>query len=255
MRPAPIFNLIRVFVLELFREKWFFGAFCVAIALFLLSSVMGSLSFDEKQRIVFHISLSAIHLVGLGMCTILGIATISKEVERQTCLMILARPISRSQFLLAKGAALAIFLLVFDVGLGCFLGFLLPGDIDWLSLFSILISTWLEHLVILCFAVTAGLFLGRAVAGLFTLGIFLLGNWLPDLEFFAKKSENLPFQLVSKVLQVIVPHLYEFNQRSVYYLASGISGSQLLWVFLHAAGWTLGLYVLASFLWRKKDLV
>lgn len=255
MKAFPSVNLVRVFLLEILREKWFFGAFCVAIAIFLLSLAMGALSFDEKERIVFHISLSAIHLVGLGLAVILGIATISKEVERQTCLLILARPLSRAQFLFAKGAALALFLLILDIGLGCFLGLLMGGELDWLNLFSILFATWLEHLVVLSCAITAGLFLGRAVAGLFTVGVFLLGQWLPDLDFFAKKSGSELFLLLSKALQVLTPHLYEFNQRSIYFLKSGVTGPQLMWNLVHASGWTLGLFVVASVLWRRKDLV
>lgn len=254
-RQSPLLVLIRVFLLEIIREKWFVGLVLVAVALFLMSLSMGSLSFDEHERILFHLSIATIHVLGLGICLILGVAVMAKEVERQTCLLMLARPLSRGQFLLAKAAALALFLAIFDFGLGIFLGILLGGEFSWPHLLSILLNTWLEHVILLTFALWAGLFLGRSVAGLFTIGVFIIGHWLPDLDFFAKKSQSEAFMALSKAVNVVTPHLYELNQRSFDILKSGISDHQMIWNGMHAIGWIIVLYFLAFWIWRKKDLV
>lgn len=255
MNKSPVLILTRIFLIDLLREKWFFGGLCVAVAIFLVNLALGSLSFDEQERIVFHLSISSIHLIGFGISLILGVSVIAKEVEKQTCLMILARPLSRGQFLLAKWVALAIFLAIFDFGLGIFLGILMGGGLPWGNLFLILLTTWLEHLLLLSLAVCAGLFLNRAVAGLMTVGVFILGHWLPDLEYFAQKSENPAFKSLSKIFQFVTPHLFEMNQRSIYYLKSGLTELQVFWSLLHAGGWTLLLFVIASWMWRRKDLV
>ena len=255
MKKSPLFILSRVFLIEILREKWLYGALLVGLALFLMNLALGSLSFDEQERIVFHLSFSAIQVIGLAICIIFGVSMMTKEVEKQTCLLILARPLSRGQFLLAKGISLACFLAIFDFSLGIFLGLLMKGEFLWNNLFSLLLTVWFEHLLILSLALCAGLFLGKAVAGLLTVGVFLLGHWLPDLEYFAKKSQNFVFELLSKVLNFVVPHLYELDQRSIFTLKGGLPQNQLFWSFLHTCGWTFLLFFIASWLWRKKDLV
>src|SRR6476646_6837548 len=58
------------------------------------------------------IGLSVINLVGVIIAIFVGIGLVSKEIERRTIYTILARPITRTQFLLGKYGGLGCVMVV-----------------------------------------------------------------------------------------------------------------------------------------------
>ena len=92
----------------------------IAVALIALSFLLGALSFQEKQRILAHFGWLAIQLSSLGISLFLGSYWLHNEMDRQTCLLILARPIARDQFLLGKflGVICLSFIIQFSLAFG-----------------------------------------------------------------------------------------------------------------------------------------
>src|SRR5688572_46674 len=87
---------------ELVRERVFWLVAGLAIFLLCLSLLLGELSFDERERLLWDFGLAAAEIGALAMALFSGSYLIPREVERQTCLLILAKPVSRFQFLLGK---------------------------------------------------------------------------------------------------------------------------------------------------------
>ena len=92
-----LYTLVRVSLLEFMREKIVWICMFIAVALIALSFLLGALSFQEKQRILAHFGWLAIQLSSLGISLFLGSYWLHNEMDRQTCLLILARPIARDQ--------------------------------------------------------------------------------------------------------------------------------------------------------------
>ena len=84
---------------ELVREKMFIIIFFLAIALLLFSVALSNLSIWEFQRILSDFSLASMEIAGLGIALFSGSFMIFKEIEKQTCLLLLSKPVSRSEFI------------------------------------------------------------------------------------------------------------------------------------------------------------
>jgi ABC-type transport system involved in multi-copper enzyme maturation permease subunit len=85
--------------------------------------------------------------------------------------------------------------------------------------------------------------------------IFLLGEWLGDMVFFAEKSKDAMFINAVKVLHWISPNLYKMNWKSYYFLENGIPWDHFVWMLAHMVGWILVLILLTNFFFRRKDIV
>ena len=87
---------------ETVRDKILYNLVFFALLLIGASVLLGELTIGEQSRIVNDVGLAAINLVGVIMAIFVGIGLVSKEIERRTIYTILARPITRTQFVLGK---------------------------------------------------------------------------------------------------------------------------------------------------------
>jgi Cu-processing system permease protein len=245
----------KTFLLELLREKLLFGAIIIAIVLSILSAILGSLSFAEKSRIIFHLSISATHLVTLGLVIFFGASSLHKEVEKQTCLLVLARPVTRTQFYIGKFLAISGLVLIVNLILGTLIFFITPESMNLFNLLVIFLGVYLEILVVLALSLFFSVFLSVPVALFAAVGTFLLGHWLPELAFFASKSESHVFKVIADIVHWTCPHLFKLNWRSFEYLTEGVSEQTIVWGLLHSLAWISLLITVGSRIWRQKDLV
>src|SRR5215216_1827898 len=106
---------------ENLRDKILYNLLFFAVFLIGISIVLADLSIMEHHRIVTDIGLASINVVGVIIAIFVGIGLVSKEIERRTAFVILAKPISRARFIVGKylglvltlGINVGIMLLVF----------------------------------------------------------------------------------------------------------------------------------------------
>lgn len=240
---------------EFLRDRIVFVCVFVAIFLFGTSFLLGALSFAEQIRILAHMGFLAIYLSGVGVVVFLGGTVLSKEVEKQTCLLVLARPITRAQFLLGKYFGVWILNTFIWIVLSTIHFVLLKSEFSIQNYLSIILGIYLEQLILLSIAFCGSIFLTSTTAIFCTIAVFLTGNWIEDFTFFAKKVKDPLFLFVSKLVQLIFPNLFQLNWRSIYFLEKGISGMQIQWGLIHTTGWVVLLISLAILKFRSKDLV
>lgn len=97
-----VWTLARTTLREMLRERVFMVAVLIAIVLLALSFLLGALSFAEQRKILADFGFLAVQISGLGVSLFAGAYLLAKEIEKQTCLLILSRPVTRSQFILGK---------------------------------------------------------------------------------------------------------------------------------------------------------
>ena len=111
----PILTIAKTGFQEYLRDRFAHICFFVALFLLALSIALSTLSLEEQTRIMIHFGLTSIHICCLGLVCFFGAFCMQKETERQTCLLVLARPLTRTQFLLGK--YLAVLFIAFTVWL------------------------------------------------------------------------------------------------------------------------------------------
>jgi Cu-processing system permease protein len=241
---------------EMIREKFVHIILFIAAVMFVFSLLLGSLSFDEQTRILIHLGLASIQISIVGIAAFVGTNVITKEVERQTCLLVLARPISRTQFYVGKLLGILAINLLISLLLGLILWGFSQNAVRLNELLIIIWGSFLESSVILSVAMFFSQIMRPAIALFSTIGIFVIGNWLEELVYFAKKSENPMFESIAKFIHNILPQLYRTNWRSYHLLEKHLLDlTQVSWTTVHILGWSLLLIVFGTFVFRRKDLV
>jgi len=250
-----VFVIAKTTLQEMVRERLFIVVVFIAIGLLALSILLGALSFSEQQRILANLGFTAIEVASVGISLFSGAFLIAKEVEKQTLLLVLARPISRDQFLMGKVSGIIALNTMLIVVLGLILFALLGGAVSFLNLSVILFSIWFEAFITLSLVIFFSVVVRPILALLMSFGIIMLGEWIPDLQFFAEKSKDSFFIGAMKAVNWLTPNLYRFNWKSYYFLEQGFDGQDVIWMTSHSLGWSLIIFVFACIIFRRKDIV
>ena len=249
-------TIARITFREMLREKYVHIVIFISILLFLFSLVLGSLSFDEQTRIVIHLGLAAIQLSIVGIAIFIGTSLIVKEIERQTCLIVLARPITRVQFYVGKYLGALGINFVICLILVCILWIFSENAVGFLPLLLVVLGSFFESSILLATSLFLSLIMRPAVALFSSIGIFIIGNWLEELVYFANKSKNPLFESFAKLVHNVFPQLYRTNWRSFHIIQNHLlTTDQVGWVIIHSLGWTILLVGLGTLIFRRKDLV
>jgi ABC-type transport system involved in multi-copper enzyme maturation permease subunit len=250
-------NQIFAITLNTFKENYrnrFFGVmFLLSVALLLLSLLLGELSFEEHHKILFDVGISGIHTVMLVMTIFMGSFTLHREFEKQTYMTLLASPLRRGEFLIGKMLGLWTLIIFTLFGLSLLL-FLLLDQINFINFFLVFYGIILESIVLLTCSFLFALTLSPVVGLLSAFTIYFIGNWLDDLYFFAKKSGSDSYLIFAKIIKMIVPNLQDSNWRYFYLLNDGIPSNRVVLVSFHLFLWSLFLFFISNFVFKRKSL-
>ena len=97
---------------ESLRDKILYNLVLFAGLLIGLSVLLADLSITEHHKVIADMGLAAINLIGVIIAIFVGISLVNKEIERRTIYTIMARPISRTFFIMGKYFGLALTLFV-----------------------------------------------------------------------------------------------------------------------------------------------
>ncbi len=255
---SKVWTLAKTTLREMLREKIFFVVIVIAAIMIAMSFLLGALSFAEQKKILADFGFLAVQIALLGISLFSGSYLIAKEVEKQTCLLILSRPVTRDQFILGKVFGVLALNTILTVLLGLILSVLLgvwSEPNQWLAFSEICLSLWFESSVILAFVMWASLVVRPVLALSAGIVLFLLGHWLGDLTYFASKSQEAVFISIVKGLHWVVPNLYRLNWKSAYFLQEGLPNKDVAWMIAHMTGWFIIYVLLTNFSFRRKDIV
>lgn len=203
------FNTFR----ENLRDKILYNLLLFAGLLIVASLLLASLSMGEHQKIVADMGLAAINLIGVMIAVFVGIGLVSKEIDRRTIYTVMARPISRAQFLtgryvglvLTLSVNLAIMLLVFLVVLW------MVGVSPHTSILQAVELIFVELLVVTAVALFFSTFSSAMVSASLTVGLYVIGHLTQDLKALAEKDKNEFVTTLLTVVYYLVPNLEKLN--------------------------------------------
>jgi Cu-processing system permease protein len=244
---------------EVIRDRILYGIVVFALLLIGLSVVLGGLSFTEQAKISADFGFAGIQIGASILAIFVGSTLVSKEIDKQTILTLLARPITRTQFVLGKFGGLILVILTVMLGLAIVLaGLLLFLGLQINGLFFIaLYGVVLEALVLVAVTLMFGVISRPAMTVIFASSIFLLGHWVSSLEGLMKLKSmaNDPFFQSGVKFAKIIPNLERFNWRSAPIYDLPVPLEDLAYATLYALGWMIIFLSLTSFIFRRRDFV
>ncbi len=198
---------------ESLRDKILYNLLFFALLLIGASVLLAELAIAEQEKIIADMGLAAINLVGVLIAIFVGIGLVSKEIERRTVYTIMARPISRAQFLLGKYLGLVLTLFV-NIGV-MFVVFLLTlwstGTPIHLSLFQAVALILVELMLVTALALFFSTFSSATLSAIMTLGMYVIGHLTTDLKGIAQKGENEALTAVMTGIYYLCPNLEYLN--------------------------------------------
>jgi Cu-processing system permease protein len=207
---------------ETIRDKILYNLVFFALLLIGTSVLLGTLTIGEQSRIINDLGLAAINLVAVIIAIFVGIGLVTKEIERRTIYTILARPITRVQFILGKYLGLG-FIVAVNIAImfTMFLGTIwLSGNAIYGSLFQAVELILVETLLVMAVAMFFSTFSSSTVSATMTLGFYVIGHLTSDLKGIAEKSQNQITEVVLTALYYVCPNLEMLNIKGQ--AASGI---------------------------------
>ena len=243
---------------EIIRDRILYGIVVFALLLIGVSLVLGQLSFAEQARISANFGFTGIQMSACVLAIFAGSTLVSREIEKQTVLTLLARPVSRAQFITGKWLGLSLVVLSVTAGLALvllgvisFLGLNAPVSTIVVALSGVLF----EALLLTSLAIFFGSFARPIMTVIFSAAFFLIGHWVTSLDFFVERSQDPVFKIVAGSLGKIVPDLERFNWRAAPIYGTEIPAHDIAVAALYAAGWVVFLLFATSLIFRRRDFV
>lgn len=250
------------------RDRILHAVFGVALFMLVMVPSLSSFSMRQVQELAITLSLSAISLSMLIVTLLLGSSAIWRDVERRYTASILTLPISRGQYLLAKFASIAVFLVMCGALLGGAASVVIPVaaasypselPIAWGTLLLAIGADILKYLVlaavaILLSAVSTSIFL--PFFG--TLAIYLAGSASQEVYEYASAQLGHgmhPFAVDAvRWLYYILPNFAAFNFKvhAVYSLPVG--GETLFLPLVYSLTYSSILLGMAIWVFNRREL-
>ena len=201
---------------EAVRDRVLYNLVFFALLMMAAAVLVGQISIDIEQTVIVSLGLSAISLIGLLIAIFLGVALVSKEMDKRTLYALLAKPVRRWEFLLGKFGGLVLTLAVNTVAmaLGLLLVMLYVKHSLQRSDAVVLVAVYfilLKLALIVALALLFSCFTTPLLAILFTVGLYVVGLYVQELR-------NMPIEVLSpamaaftKWLSYLLPNFENYN--------------------------------------------
>ena len=217
---------------------------------------MPEISVGADGKIFLDLGLAATSLLGAIVAIFVGTGLINKEIEKKTVIVLIPKPISRTEFIVGKhlglSAVLAAMIAIMTV---IYLAMLYWAKIPF-SLSSILLSQaflFLELAVLTAVAILFGVFTSSILATLFSFGIYFMGHISKDLLKLGAITKNENIETLTKSLYLVLPNLERFNLKNdaVYGLLP--ASSELFSTLLYGILYIILLLTIANLIFARRQ--
>ncbi len=245
------FNTFR----ENLRDRILYNLLFFALLLIGASVLLASLTIMEHHKIVTDMGLAAINLVGVIIAIFVGIGLVSKEIERRTVYTIMARPISRTQFILGKYLGLVltlsvnavIMLIVYLITLGMYRVPIHGG------LFQAIQLIFIEWLLVTAIALFFSTFSSSTLSAIMTLAFYVIGHLTADFKGIAAKSQSEIVKAIMTGLYYVCPNLEVLNVKGPAAMGEAVSVPYEILASLYGLLYAALLLTGACMVFQRRD--
>jgi ABC-type transport system involved in multi-copper enzyme maturation permease subunit len=239
-----------------------------AVLLMAASYLISQLTAGQDMKIIKDLGLAALSIFGLVIAVFIGIGLVSKEVERRSIYALLAKPVSRDQFLIGKffGLLLTLFVNLSAMTLA-FYGVLFFMDYvatvairaswptpaaDARMLIAILLIFG-ELAIVTAVAVLFSTFSSPLLSALLTLGLWVAGHFNADLRDFTAVVDQPIAAYLARALYYLLPNLAPFDVKAEVVYGAPVAASHVALTLGYAVVYVMALLLAAMAIFRRRD--
>ncbi|MDF5707556.1 MAG: ABC transporter permease [Nostoc sp. S4] len=213
----------RIFVLaknvfqEVIRDRILYIIGFYALILAAAFGILPQFAAATEDKIFLDFGMAAMNAIGLIVTIFVGTGLVNKEIEKRTVLVLIAKPVSRSEIIVGKylglSAVLAVLIATMTV---IYLLFLQFGKVahPTASILIAAIFLFLQLSLITAVAITFGVFTASLLATVLTFAVYLMGNITQDLVQLGRLSRNLGIERLTQALFLILPDLSRLDLKN-----------------------------------------
>ena len=244
---------------EAVRDRVLYNLVFFALLMMAAAIAVGQISVGIEQTVIVSLGLSAISVIGLLISIFIGVALVSKEMDKRTLYALLAKPVWRWEFLLGKFAGLVLTLAVNTaaMALGLLLVMIYVKHALERSDAVVLVAVYfilLKLALIVALALLFSCFTTPLLAILFTVGLYIVGLYVQELR-------NLPVEVMSpamsaftKWLSYLLPNFENFNVMAMAAHGRAVPGSLILQNTLYTVVYCTIVLTAAAVVFSRRDL-
>lgn len=208
---------------EVIRDRILYLIGFYGLAMALASRLLPEVAAATEQKILLDLGLAAMAVLGLVIAIFVGTGLVNKEIEKRTVFILIAKPVSRTEFIIGKHWGLSAVLAVLVAAMTAIdMGVLTVAKVPFSMANLLLSSTFLllQLSLITAIAIAFGVFTSSLLATLSTFAVFMMGTLSQDIVKFGKLTKNPQIETMTQGLYLIVPDLsrLDLKNQAVYNL-------------------------------------
>jgi ABC-type transport system involved in multi-copper enzyme maturation permease subunit len=253
---------------ESVRDKVLYNLVLFAVLLIGASYLLGQLTAGQDMKIIKDLGLSATSIFGLFIAVFIGIGLVWKEVERRSVYSLLAKPITRVDFILGKYVGLILTLLVnlavMAVALYVVLGAMTllgppslvaaldapPFDPRLLLAIGLI---FVELALVTAVALFFSTFSSPILSAAFTFGLYVVGHFNADLKHFEQVVDSRAAAWLARALYYLLPNLAPFDIKALVVHGQPISAGYVLMTVSYGVVYIAFVLLAAALVFARRD--
>jgi ABC-type transport system involved in multi-copper enzyme maturation permease subunit len=252
----PVIEIALATFREARRNRILYSVLFFALVILMSSFLVGEVTIHSADRILQDIGLGAVHVFGAIIAIFLSVTMVNREIERRTLYTVIAKPVSRAQFVVGKafGVWLTLLVAVLIMGAALVLEMAFYGARVESQLFWALLGVVVQLFIVAAFGVFTSTFTSPALSAFFCLSFLVLGNTSHDVRFFASKSASSFVRAAGEWLYVVLPDLRRLNYsvEATHFLP--INTGMLGYSLAYGALWMLCFVAMGVVVFSRRDL-
>jgi len=244
---------------EAVRDRVLYNLVFFALLMMVAAIAVGQISIGIEQTVIVSLGLSAISVIGLLISVFIGVALVSKEMDKRTLYTLLAKPVRRWEFLLGKFAGLVLTLAVNTaaMALGLLLVMIYVKHTLERSDAVVLVAVYfilLKLALIVALALMFSCFTTPLLAILFTVGLYIVGLYVQELRNVPVNVMSPAMAAFTKWLSYLLPNFENFNVMAMAAHGKAVPGAFILQNTLYTVVYCAIVLTAAAAVFSRRNL-
>jgi len=244
---------------EAVRDRVLYNLVFFALLMMIAAIAVGQISIGIEQTVIVSLGLTAISVIGLLISVFIGVALVSKEMDKRTLYTLLAKPVRRWEFLLGKFAGLVLTLAVNTaaMALGLLLVMIYVKHTLERSDAVVLVAVYfilLKLALIVALALMFSCFTTPLLAILFTVGLYIVGLYVQELRNVPVNVMSPAMAAFTKWLSYLLPNFENFNVMAMAAHGKAVPGAFILQNTLYTVVYCAIVLTAAAAVFSRRNL-
>ncbi|MGK7900123.1 MAG: ABC transporter permease [Hormoscilla sp.] len=259
MNPRRILVIAKNVFVETIRDRVLYLILLFGLLLVGSLQILPEVAAATEDKMFLDVGLGAMTVLGLIVAVFVGTGLISKEIERRTVYILVAKPISYSELILGKHLGLSATLAVLVAAMMVlYLGICGLSKTAYPSLAALAIAAvflLIQLSLITAVAILFGVLTRPLLGTLLTFGVYLMGNLSGDMVRLNQLVNNPNFSRMTDGIYLIFPDLSRLDLKNlaVYGMAALPDGQNLLLNASYGLVYTIGLLAIAIAIFSRRE--